>query len=116
MNGGSFLELDPGRELEGARSAGPKGLTNPLVRLAEHTGRAQEIVVDVRHIAGVKDIESFTDKAKSIAFPETERFADTKVLRIVNVPKVEVLECRNLGVFLSGGRQCSRNRRVVLID
>ena len=51
-----LLELRSGRELEGARSAGPKRLANPLVRMAEHTGGAQEIEVVVRHVAGVKDI------------------------------------------------------------
>src|SRR5262249_18414454 len=111
-----LLEHDSGRDLEGARSAGSKGLTNPLVRMAEHARVAEEVVVEVRHVAGVEDIECFTDKAKLIAFAEFERFAHTKVLRIVDIPKVEVLECRNLGIFLSGGRQCSCNRRVVLID
>src|SRR5260370_6155118 len=95
----SLLELGAGCELEGARSAGSEGLTDRLVRLADHG--AQEIEVDVRHVAGVKDIESLTDKAKFIAFPEAERLADANVLRIVGIRKVEVPEGRNRRVCLT---------------
>src|SRR5260370_33618915 len=89
----ALLELGSGCDLEGARSAGSEGLPDPLVRLAEHG--AQEVEVDVRHVAGVKDIESLTDKAKFIAFPEAERLADANVLRIVDIRKDEGPEGRN---------------------
>src|SRR5262245_49051041 len=88
---GGELKTQPRRELERARAAGAKRLTDALVGHAECRVRRQnsrrrgrrtgQIEVEVRHIADVEDIEHFTDETKVNLFFEPERFRHSDILR-----------------------------------
>jgi hypothetical protein len=69
----SPLKTEPGRDLEGARPTGSEGLAHALIGLAECGGHNQ-VVVEVRQVRYVENIEHLADDPQLCPRRQTERF------------------------------------------
>src|SRR6516225_137931 len=73
-------KAQPCTNLKRARTAGSKRLADALVRFPERRGH-DEVVVEIRKVRDVEDVEAFADETKIGPRPERDRLRHAEILR-----------------------------------